>query len=355
MRLEVDAITVAYQGNPVVREAGFRLEAGTLGCLLGPSGCGKTTLLRAIAGFEPVLSGAIRLGPETVSAPGCSVPPERRGVGMVFQDFALFPHLTVAENIGFGLRAWARPARKARIERLLALIGLPGRGDTWPHQLSGGQQQRVALGRALAPGPRLLLLDEPFSGLDVELREALAREVRAILKQEGTTALMVTHDQLEAFAWADEIGVMAGGRVVQWAGAYDLYHRPADRFVADFIGQGVLLPGTVLGGRHVETELGVIEGELPAGCRPGCPVEVLIRPDDVTPAEHGVVAEVVERAFRGAEFLYSLRLASGAQVLCLAHSHHAYVPGQRIHLRLEADHLVMFPRADALATLRLTA
>lgn len=351
MRLEVDAVTVAYRDKVVVRDTGFCLEPGSLGCLLGPSGCGKTTLLRAVAGFEPVRAGRIRLGHEVVSEPGYTLAPERRGVGMVFQDLALFPHLSVADNLAFGLRGWSRAERKARIERLLCLVGLPGAGDMYPHQLSGGQQQRVALGRALAPRPRLLLLDEPFSGLDVELREELAREVRVILQQEGTTALMVTHDQLEAFAWADQIGVMHAGHIVQWDAAYDLYHRPANRFVADFIGQGVLLPGIVREGRRVETELGIIGGELPADCHPGREMEVLIRPDDVELAEQGVKAEVVERAFRGAEYLYTLRLPSGARVLCLTHSHNAHAVGEQVCLRLEADHLVMFPRGGATGAL----
>ena len=355
MRLEVDTVTVGYGAKLVVQETGFCLEPGSLGCLLGPSGCGKTTLLRAVAGFEPVRGGRIRLGGETVSEPGYTLAPERRGVGMVFQDFALFPHLSVADNMGFGLRGWSRAERKARIGQLLEIIGLPDARAMYPHQLSGGQQQRVALGRALAPRPRLLLLDEPFSGLDVELREGLAREVRAILQQEGTTALMVTHDQLEAFAWADQIGVMHAGRIAQWDAAYDLYHRPADRFVADFIGQGVLLRGTVREGRWVETELGLIGGELPAGCRPGCEMEVLIRPDDVALADRGVTAEVIDRAFRGAEYLYTLRLPSGARVLCLTHSHNAHAVGGQVFLRLQADHLVMFPRAEAMQVMRLAS
>jgi iron(III) transport system ATP-binding protein len=350
MRLEVDSIQVAYRDVTVVRSAGFRLEEGRLGCLLGPSGCGKTTLLRAIAGFEPVVAGRITLGSEVVSRPGHSLAPERRGIGMVFQDFALFPHLSVAKNLAFGLRGWSRAERAARIDQLLRLIGLDRYGDVYPHQLSGGQQQRVALGRALAPRPGLLLLDEPFSGLDVDLREGLAREVRAILQQEGTTALMVTHDQFEAFAWADEIGVMEAGRIAQWDSGYNLYHRPIDRFVADFVGQGALLAGTVRDGRAVETELGLIEGEVPADCAPGCPVEVLVRPDDVLLAESGISAEVVDRAFRGAEFLYTLRLPSGARLLCLAPSHRWFDVGQTVRVRPDVDHVVMFPRGpDAAA------
>ena len=344
MLLDVENVEVAYNRTPVVRGVSFRLRAGSLGCLLGPSGCGKTTLLRAIAGFEPVTGGRIRLGETEMSRPGRTVPPEKRGVGMVFQDYALFPHLSIADNIAFGIRKWPKSDQKVRVARLLELVGLPEYGAAYPHQLSGGQQQRVALGRALAPRPKILLLDEPFSGLDVELREALAREVREILKEEGITALMVTHDQLEAFAMADEIGVMKGGRIIQWDSGYNLYHKPADRFVADFVGQGALIAGTVLDTHRVKTELGVINGSVPADCRPDCPVEVLIRPDDVVDADDGVSAEVVDRAFRGADYLYTLRLPSGARILCLTHSHHRYELGAAIRVRPEVEHVIMFPK-----------
>ncbi len=352
MQLEVEGVDVAYGDTPVVRGAGFALAAGRIGCLLGPSGCGKTTLLRAIAGFEPVRAGAIRLAGETVSTHGRTVAPERRGVGMVFQDFALFPHLTVADNIAFGLRGRPAAERRTRIAELLELVGLAGRGDEYPHCLSGGQQQRVALARAMAPCPRLLLLDEPFSSLDVELREGLAREVRSLLQREGITALLVTHDQMEAFAMADEIGVISEGRIRQWDSAFNLYHRPADRFVADFIGQGVLLPGTVLDAERVETALGIIDGGVPPECRPGCPVEVLLRPDDVVdaPGDAGATPGHVEaKAFRGADTLYSLRLPGGERVLCQTHSHHDYAVGDHVPLRLETRHLVVFPRKPSAA------
>ena len=187
---------------------------------------------------------------------------------MVFQDHALFPHLSVARNIAFGLKDWDKAAREERVETLLKMVGLPNTGSKYPHELSGGQQQRVALARALAPCPSLLLLDEPFSSLDVDLRERIGQEVREILKTQGTTALLVTHDQHEAFAIADEIGVMNEGEIQQWDSAYNLYHRPANRFVADFVGEGVLMPGTVLNERQVETELGTIAGEIPLECKP---------------------------------------------------------------------------------------
>jgi iron(III) transport system ATP-binding protein len=347
MLLEVHNATIAYQGSPVVHGVSLSLPAGAIGCLLGPSGCGKTTLLRAIAGFEPLQQGEILLHGQVVSRPGHTLTPERRRVGMVFQDLALFPHLSIADNIAFGLRTLDRSQRRARVAELLALVGLEQTSAVYPHQLSGGQQQRVALARAMAPRPDLLLLDEPFSSLDIELREKLAREVRQILKQDGLTGLLVTHDQFESFAMADEIGVMRSGRLHQWDSAYNLYHRPADRFVADFIGQGTILPGTVSGAGEVTTELGLIHGRIPAGCAPGCAVEVLIRPDDILHDDHGPdFAEIVGKIFRGADFLYTLRLPSGTEVLCLSPSHHDHPVGRRLGIRVAVDDLVIFRSGD---------
>jgi iron(III) transport system ATP-binding protein len=347
MLLEVREATIAYQGLPVVHSVSLSLPVGLIGCLLGPSGCGKTTLLRAIAGFEPLQQGEILLRGRVVSSSNHSLPPEKRKVGMVFQDLALFPHLNITDNIGFGLRGHDRSQRRARVRELLALISLEHAATVFPHQLSGGQQQRVALARAMAPRPDLLLLDEPFSSLDIELREKLAREVRQILKKDGLTALLVTHDQFEAFAMADEIGVMQAGRLRQWDTGYNLYHRPADLFVAHFIGQGTMLPGTVSGEREVTTELGVIHGHIPPGCISGCPVEVLIRPDDILHEDDGPdFAEIVGKVFRGADFLYTLRLASGREVLCLSPSHHDHPVGRRLGIRVAVDDLVIFQAGE---------
>ena len=343
--LEVEQLCVAYGSNTVVKDVSLSLASGEIGCLLGPSGCGKTTLLRAIAGFEPVQQGNILLGGNRVSSVGFTTPPERRQVGMVFQDFALFPHLTIARNIGFGIRHLKGSHRKQRIDELLTLIGLADFHNRYPHELSGGQQQRIALARALAPKPQLLLMDEPFSSMDVELREELAREVRGILKSEQITAVLVTHDQHEAFAMADNIGVMQHGRLLQWDSGYDLYHRPCTPFVADFIGQGVLLDGEVIDNRHVRTELATLKGTLPDGCHAGCPVLVLVRPDDIIHDDNSTRTAVIkERAFRGASYLYTLQLDSGAEILSLVPSHHHHAIGEALGISLEIDHLVIFPR-----------
>ena len=250
--LEVDRVSHAYGKQAVVRELSFDLAQGEIACLLGASGCGKTTMLRLIAGFEAPSAGSIRLNGVTIAGERINMPAEARRIGMVFQDYALFPHLSIADNIGFGLHEKSAPARRQRIEELLDLIGLANRGGRYPHELSGGQQQRVALARALAPQPHLLLLDEPFSNLDVELRERLSLEIREILKRAGMAAILVTHDQNEAFVMADMVGIMREGRIEQWDTPYNLYHRPATRHVADFIGQGVFLPGEVLSRQIVE-------------------------------------------------------------------------------------------------------
>jgi iron(III) transport system ATP-binding protein len=267
---------------------------------------------------------------------------------MVFQDYALFPHLTVAGNIGFGLSKLARAQRNSRIDEMLTLVGLASSARKFPHELSGGQQQRVALARALAPKPALILLDEPFSNLDVDLREHLSNEVRTILKAQGATAVFVTHDQHEAFLLADQIGVINEGHMEQWDNAYTLYHEPATRFVADFIGQGVLMPGYCVADDQIQLELGTMRAKTCGGhgeLDPHCQVDVLIRPDDIVHDDASPVqAEVLAKAFRGADILYTLRLSSGGKVLSLVPSHHNHAIGEHIGIRVEADHVVTFRR-----------
>ncbi|HXF47301.1 MAG TPA: ABC transporter ATP-binding protein [Burkholderiaceae bacterium] len=351
--LVIESLRVAYGPNEasVLDDLSLALEAGDIGCIVGASGCGKTTLLRAIAGFLPVAAGSIRIAGACVSAPGSTVPPEKRGVGLVFQDYALFPHLRVIDNVAFGLRRLEPDERARRARQMLELVGLAAHARRYPHELSGGQQQRVALARALAPAPKLLLMDEPFSNLDVELRARLGAEVRQILKDSGTSAILVTHDQQEAFAIADKVGVMHRGRLEQWDRPYELYHRPATRFVADFIGQGVFLPARVIDRERLAIELGELRGDVPVACEMGCDVcgkgchvEVLLRPDDVVHDDTSpLTAEVVRKIFRGGDFVYTLRLASGREVLALVPSHHDHAIGERIGIRLDADHVITFP------------
>ena len=353
MFLDVSQLCVQYAGRTqrAVDQVSFSLQAGEIGVLIGPSGCGKTTLLRAVAGLERASAGSIRLAGDMVSSPQEHLPAEARRIGMVFQDYALFPHLDVAGNVGFGLAHLPTAERRARVQEALELVGLGQTGHLHPHQLSGGQQQRVALARALAPKPRLLLLDERFSNLDVDLRERLAHEVRGILKAAGATALFVTHDQLEAFAIGDRIGVMHEGRLQQWDEAYALYHRPATRFVAEFIGHGVFAHAQILL-RESQVVVSTALGDL--NDMQECPVpdaypqglcDVLLRADDIVHDDDSPVkAQILRKAFRGSEFLYTLRLQGGEVVMAHVPSHHDHALGEWIGIRAQVDHVVTFPR-----------
>ena len=341
--LEINNLAILFDGKTIISDISLRLEQGRIGCLLGPSGCGKTTLLRTIAGFEQPRRGEVRVSGRCFSSPSSLVPVEQRGVGMVFQDFALFPHLAVRDNIAFGLQEQSGEARRARVDEVVGMLAIAEFQHMYPHQLSGGQQQRVAIARALAPRPGMLLLDEPFSNMDIELREQIARELRMILKQDGMTTILVTHNQLEAFVMADEIGVIRDGMLLQWDSAFNLYHRPAGPEIADFIGEGVFLDGTVLSATEVATELGVLNGSVPHAMAPQAQVSVLVRPDDIVHDDNsGQTATVRDRVFRGAEYLYTLALPSGARILSLVPSHHNHAIGERIGIRPEIDHLVVF-------------
>lgn len=346
--LAVRGLRHAYGALDVVRDLTFSLDRGAIGCLLGASGCGKTTVLRCIAGFEPLQAGEIWLNGDPVSRRDLMLPTEKRHVGVVFQDYALFPHLTVAQNVAFGLRQGDRALHARRVDEVLETVRLPGLRDKYPDELSGGQQQRVALARALAPRPHLLLLDEPFSNLDVDLRTELSLEVREILKAQNITAVLVTHDQDEAFRFADEIGIMNAGRIEQWDTPYRLYHEPATRYVADFVGHGVFLPGTVLDESQIKIELGVFRANIPEDWPAGTLVDVMLRPDDVQHDDASPLqAKVLHKTFRGAEFVYTMQLPGGSQVLSFVPSHHNHAIGEKIGIRLEIDHLVAF-RRDAL-------
>lgn len=345
--LEIKNLTVRYSSLIAVDQISFRLKRGEIGCLLGPSGCGKTTVLRTIAGFEIIHGGEIYLHGRAIHhANGNFIPTEKRQVGMVFQDLALFPHLNVTGNIQFGLNAYSKTLRKTRVAELLELIGLTHMATKFPHELSGGQQQRVAIARAIAPKPQILLMDEPFSNIDIEFREQLIRDINTIIHSEHITTLLVTHDQSEAFAMADQIGVMQNGHLHQWDTGFNLYHKPKNLFVADFIGRGTLIDGVIHDTHHVHTELGVMGYKpLPDNFQPGDNVNVLIRPDDIIHDDNSsMTAEIIEKNFRGAEFLYRLRLPTGGEVLCFAPSHHNHQLHEHIGIRPEIDHLVVFKK-----------
>ena len=345
LRLDVRDLCVELQNKKILQNISLQLEPGHIASVLGPSGCGKTTLLRALAGFQPVSKGEIYVHSKLLSKVGITIVPENRNIGMMFQDLALFPHLTVEQNIRFGLISLSNNEQLTRTKQVLELTDLNKEEKKFPYQLSGGQQQRVALARALAPKPEILLLDEPFSSLDPDLREQVATEVRKILKHENVTAILVTHDQHEAFAMADEIGVMAEGQIAQWDTAYNIYHKPETRFVADFVGLGSMLPAKVINATTLETEFGQIHGDFNNTYHDGEVVDLLVRPDDIPHDDSSpITALVEEKRFRGADFLYKLRLQSGNIVLCFAPSHHNHQIGEPIGIKLDLEHLVVFPR-----------
>jgi iron(III) transport system ATP-binding protein len=339
--LELRSVSCAYDPNrPAIRDISFAAREGEILCLLGPSGCGKTTVLRAIAGFEPVRSGEIFLSGRRVSSPSEMIPTEERHVGMVFQEYALFPHLRVADNIAFGLHHLSRAERSHQVQEMLRLTGLEGLERRYPHELSGGQQQRVALSRALVQNPVVLLLDEPFSNLDPDMASRMRLELHALLRRMKTTTILVTHDHDEAFAMADRIAVLNHGVLEQMDSPELLYHVPSTPFVADFVGQADFISGTVSQGM-VHTELGEFPDTL--DCKDGTAVVVMIRPDDIhlVPKE-GARSRVLSRQFHGSENLYTVSLPSGQIVHSSESSTSVYQEGAAVELRVSATHTVLF-------------
>lgn len=313
------------------------LNEGQFLALLGPSGCGKTTTLRLLAGFESPDSGQIEIGQQVVSGPGVFVPPEQRSVGMVFQEYALFPHMNVADNVAYGIKK--RAERKSKVDNALKLVGLADVKARMPYELSGGQQQRVALARALAPNPQLILLDEPFSNLDAGLRTQVRAEVRQILQQAEATVIFVTHDQEEALSLADLVAVMIDGRIVQTDEPQKLYRRPVTKQVATFLGHANFLPGQASDGQ-VTCEL----GQLPTTCIHTGSVEVMLRPEDLLliPNESGV-AQIIDRDYFGHDQLIKIQLDSGRQLQSrLLGSEGDFRPGQRVNLQVR-DSVVTYP------------
>jgi iron(III) transport system ATP-binding protein len=340
--VRLSGVSRSYGPISAVRDLDLEVKRGEILALLGPSGCGKTTTLRLIAGFESPDSGTVEVGGRTVAGPGANVPPEKRRVGMVFQDYALFPHLSVERNVAYGLSNGKK--RKGRVAEILALAHLEGLEERMPHELSGGQQQRVALARALAPEPGVVLLDEPFSNLDASLRARVRSEMREILREAGATAIFVTHDQEEALSLADEVAVMIRGTVVQTAPPEDLYRRPATREVASFVGEANFLPGTARNG-HVRCAL----GEIPSTGACEGEVEAMLRPEALRLAgQPDGEATVIGREFYGHDQLVKLRLSSGVILYSRLGGGPGFKVGERVSIEVEGP-VVAFAAHSSLA------
>ena len=341
--IDVKQVSKRYNHTVAVESCDLQVAAGGMLALLGPSGSGKTTLLRLIAGFERPDQGCIVIAGRKVVdvADSVWVAAENRGVGMVFQDYALFPHLTVAQNVRFGLRNTGKKDRETRVAKLLRLTELELCAERYPHELSGGQQQRVALARALAPRPGVVLLDEPFNGLDPELRPQMRREVARILRHLGTAAILVTHDQEEALGMADQVAVIRHGELQQVGTPEDIYYSPKTTFVANFVGHADFIPG-VISGTDVHTEIGVFPclDEIPAG-----PVTVMIRHEAVNSKPGGILATVEEREFLGGEILYRLRLPSGATIHLEQRKPVHWPVGHQVSVEVHLPNVVVFPAA----------
>lgn len=333
--IRCEGVTKGFGGAPVVKDVGFALNAGEVLVLVGPSGSGKTTLLRLVAGFETPDSGSIYLADKPAFGNGAWMPPEKRNLGMVFQDYALFPHLKVVQNVAFGLKGWEKAAKTKRALSLLQMVQLEQLADRYPYQLSGGEQQRVALARSLAPSPLALLMDEPLSNLDPGLRARLRREIKSILGSRGITALYVTHDQDEALYLGDRLAVINNGVIEQIGTPEEIFHQPANRFVAQFLGLADFVEARATED-GLETEIGTIDGAPPFPIGTGG--ELMVRPDDVgiRPSESGN-GTITARVFRGSHNIYVIQLKSGSVVHSLQ-SHTAHYPeGTAVDVALEPD------------------
>lgn len=340
--LKITGLKKFFANEVVLRDLDIEIDKGEIACILGSSGCGKSTLLRCIAGFESIHSGQIEIAGKVVSSPSKLLAPEKRNIGIVFQDYALFPHLSCFQNISFGLHQLNKQEQQKIAIQYLELVGLGEYANKYPHELSGGQRQRLAIARALAPGPQLLLLDEPFSNLDTDLRCRLNHEIHDILKECGATAIMVTHNQEEAFDMADSIGVLNEGRICQWDTAYNIYHQPKERFIANFIGLGRFVKLQATGKSSVRLANIEIVGHCNRILKPGEIVDVLLRPDDVIHDDNSPIkAKVINKSFRGPYMLYELELEQH-RFLSYVPSHHNHAIGENIGIYLEIDHIVAF-------------
>lgn len=338
--LSIRNLTCQYDQQTILESLSLHVEPGQIVCLLGASGCGKTTLLKAIAGLLPLSAGEMCLNGVTIDNGQHWLPPEQRNIGMIFQDYALFPHLTVADNVGFGLKGFSQQEKQHRVAEMLDLVHLSAFAQRYPHQLSGGQQQRVAIARSLAYKPDLLLLDEPFSNIDTQVRHELIGEIRKLFKAQGVTAIFVTHSREEAFAFADKMAVMNHGVIEQYGTASELYYQPSSKFVADFLGGGSYLPATRLSESEFETQLGVVEAQAQQPIELNARCELLLRPQhiQISAAEKSSI-HILEQQFMGDHCRYVIE-SNGSQLL--ASSSQALSVGQSVSVKVDTQGILAF-------------
>tara|TARA_B100001027_G_scaffold157809_1_gene111209 strand:+ start:1135 stop:2187 length:1053 start_codon:yes stop_codon:yes gene_type:complete len=346
-KLIISNLSLTFESkNKVLSNINFHIDDSEIGCILGPSGCGKTSLLRAIAGFESVSSGSILKDGVCITNSVENTPVSNRNMGMVFQDYALFPNMDVKSNIAFGLKNSTELEKDNRVNYLLDLVNLVDCKNKYPHELSGGEQQRIALARALAPSPDIILMDEPFSNIDQDIKEELVSDVRLLLKELAITSIIVTHDQNEAFNLADKVAIMNNGTIQQVGIPYDIYHKPVNKFVANFIGLGTFLPLKKNNKGDFEIPLGPLDNNrIKNELTKFDNLEMLIRPDDIIHNDLSMKkAKILEKQFRGAEFLYKLLYNNEHQILCYAPSHHNHEIGELIGIEIDIQHYVIFER-----------
>ncbi len=343
-KLKIDDISYSIKDNTILENLSFNVLSEEIVCIIGPSAAGKTTLLRIIAGFDKIDSGYVQINDTLVDNTEIFVEPHKRKVGIIFQDIALFPHLSCKDNILFGISSQENHKKENRLQYLSDILGIYEIRNKFPHEISGGQQQRVAIARALAPQPEVLLLDEPFSALDEELKDQLIKDLRKLLKKEKITSIIITHNIKESFQISDKVAYLSSKKILQYDTPYDMYHRPSSREIANFCGIGSFLKGIVVDSNHIKTSLGVLFGSTSPFSKNDL-VDVMIRPDDVIHDDDSTQsARVVEKFFHGSDFLYKLELNDGQNVLCFTPSHHDHSINEMIGIKAELDHLILFNR-----------
>ena len=342
MKLEIENISLNLDNDRILDNLSLTVKEEEIISIIGPSASGKSSLLRVIAGFENISSGKVKLNGQTVDDTSTIIEPQERNIGIIFQDLALFPHLSCAENITFGISELSSKEKTERLDRLEKVLDIIEISKKYPHEISGGQQQRVAIARALAPQPEILLLDEPFSALDENLKEKLLADVKILLKEEKITTIVITHNIKEAFQISDKIAFLNNKKIIQFDSAYNIYHKPLTREIANFCGIGSFISGEIIDKNHVETSLGKHFGDT-TSYEIGSSIDILIRPDDIIHDDDSTKsARVIEKNFHGSDFLYKLKLNSGENIFCYTPSHHDHALNEVIGIKSEMDHLILF-------------